>query len=329
MGSAFVSVIIPAYNSGPYLTETIESVLRQTYPHREIIVVDDGSTDDTPARAAAYAPAVTCIRQGRCGVGTARNRGLASARGDYVALLDHDDLWAPEKLAVQVEVAARHPASGMVVCDGVEFDGETILSPHLLDRVFRDALAQVPAGEVTRHVYREIVQGAAIRCPAQTLIPRPVTRRVGSLSTAPEEATDLDYYLRIAREYPVTFHRHSLVRWRYLPTSRSGPSERRTLRWGTLAAPVFARQARLAPAEDRTVVRAALRTFVRRLAREAYYYGRRHELAYARASLWVLIRHAPLDARALVYLAALSLPEGLVGLTVRAARALVRTIRRG
>jgi len=123
MGAAFVSVIIPAYNSGPYLTETIESVLRQTYPHREIIVVDDGSTDDTPARVARYGPALTYIRQAQGGVGAARNRGVAAARGDYIALLDHDDLWVPEKLEVQVEVAARHPASGMLVCDGLEFDG--------------------------------------------------------------------------------------------------------------------------------------------------------------------------------------------------------------
>ena len=317
---ALVSVIIPAYNSGPYLAETIESALRQTHPHREIIVVDDGSTDDTPAHATRYGAAVTYIRQERAGVGAARNRGLAAARGDYIALLDHDDLWAPEKLAVQVAVAARHPTSGLVVCDGVEFDGEKILSRHLLPPVHREAIGSADGGEATRRFYRELVQGAAIRCPAQTLIPRAVTVRVGPLSVSRDEATDLDYYLRIAREYPVTFHDHSLARWRYLPTSHSGPANRRMLRWSELIAPVLARETRRAPAEDRLVVREALRALVRRQAREAYYYGRHHDLAYARRSLRTVMRHAPLDGRALAYFGALWLPPSITALAVRAVR---------
>ena len=322
-----VSVIIPAYNSGPYLSETIESALRQTHPHREIIVVDDGSTDDTPARAARYGAAVTYIRQDGAGVGAARNRGLAAARGDHIALLDHDDLWAPEKLAVQVAVAARHPTSGLVVCDGVEFDGSKILSRHLLAPEYREAIRGAGGGEVTRRVYREMVQGAAIRCPAQTLIPRAVTVRVGPLSVSRDEATDLDYYLRIAREYPVTFHDHSLARWRYLPTSHSGPADRRMLRWSALIAPVLAREARHGPAEDRLVVRESLRALVRRQAREAYYYGRRHDLAYARASLRTVMRHAPLDGRALAYGGALWLPEPITALAARAARGVAGTMR--
>jgi hypothetical protein len=326
---ALVSVIIPAHNSGAYLSETIDSVLGQTYPHREIIVVDDGSTDDTPARVKGYGGAVTYIPQAQAGVGAARNRGLAAARGDYVALLDHDDLWRPEKLAVQVEVASRHPASGMIVCDGVEFEGDTIVSPHLLSRAHRDALDRSPDGEVTGPIYWDLIRGDVIKCPAQTFIPRAVTERVGPLSSARNEATDFDYYLRISREYPVTVHRHSLVRWRYLPTSRSGPAERRMLQWGMLMSPVMAREARRGPPEHRPVVRAALRALVRRHAREAYYYGRRHDLAFARASLRQVMRHAPLDAHALAYLAACSVPDSVATLAGRAWRRLARRAGRG
>ena len=323
-----VSVIIPAYNSGPYLAETIESALGQTYPHREIIVVDDGSTDDTGSRVARYGAAVTYIRQEPAGVGAARNRGLAAARGEYIALLDHDDLWEPDKLAVQVAVAARHPESGLIVCDGVEFDGPRILARHLLAPEYRRALAGAPGGEITRHIYLDLVQGAAIRCPAQTLIPRAVMQKLGPLSTARNEATDTDYYLRIARGHAVTFHHHPLTRWRYLPTSSSGPEEGRMLRWGTLIAPVLAREARRAAVEDRPAVRAALRALVRRQARDAYYYGRRHDLTRARASLWTVMRHAPLDAHALAYLAALWLPEPISSFGGRAARRMARALGR-
>ncbi len=323
-----VSVIIPAYNSGPYLVKTLESALGQTYPDREIIVVDDGSTDDTPSCVERYGAAVTYIRQESAGVGAARNRGLAAARGEYVALLDHDDLWEPDKLAVQVAVAARHPGSGLIVCDGVEFDGPRVLARHLLAPKYLQALAGAPDGEVTRHIYRDLVQGAAIRCPAQTLIPRAVMLKLGPLSTAQNEATDLDYYLRIARGHAVTFHHHSLTRWRYLPTSRSGPEEGRMLRWGTLIAPVLAREARQAPVEDQPAVRTALRALVRRQARDAYYYGRRHDLPRARASLRSVMRHAPLDAHALAYLAALWLPEGVSSFGGRAARRMARALGR-
>ena len=126
----------------------------------------------------------------------------------------------------------------------------------------------------------------------------------------------------------MTFHDHSLARWRYLPTSHSGPANRRMLRWSGLIAPVLARETRLAPAEDRLAVREALRALVRRQAREAYYYGRHHDLAYARRSLRTVMRHAPLDSRALAYLGALWLPPSITALAVRAVRGVAGTLPR-
>ena len=131
-GGQLVSVIIPTYNSGPFVTETIDSVLCQTHPHREIIVVDDGSTDDTPARVRHYGSKISYIRQSNAGVGAARNIGIRAASGDYLAFLDSDDLWLPEKLEVQLAVAARYPDSGLIACDGEYFDGTTTLARHLL-----------------------------------------------------------------------------------------------------------------------------------------------------------------------------------------------------
>jgi glycosyltransferase involved in cell wall biosynthesis len=107
-----VTITIPAYNAGPYIAETLDSVLRQTHPHREIIVVDDGSTDDTPHRLEPYRAAIRYIRQPNLGVGAARNAGLRVASGDYIAFLDADDLWRPTHWRAP---SALGPGSGRAV----------------------------------------------------------------------------------------------------------------------------------------------------------------------------------------------------------------------
>ncbi len=114
-----VSVVIPTYNSAGFVTETIESVLAQTYPHWELVVVDDGSTDDTLAviRACGVPDAqLSLLSMSHGGAGAARNHAIERARGELIAFLDHDDVWLPHKLAVQVETLLRGP------CDVVASD---------------------------------------------------------------------------------------------------------------------------------------------------------------------------------------------------------------
>jgi glycosyltransferase involved in cell wall biosynthesis len=102
-----VSVIIPAYNNGNYLSEAIESVLDQTYPAFELIVVDS-STDETSDIAKKYSPPVHYIFQKKSGIGKARNMGIKLSRGNYFAHLDADDIWVPEKLALQKEAFLKN-----------------------------------------------------------------------------------------------------------------------------------------------------------------------------------------------------------------------------
>jgi glycosyltransferase involved in cell wall biosynthesis len=110
-----VSVIIPTYNRAEYLGAAIESVLEQTCNDLEIIVVDDGSTDGTRSLAQRYHRSIRYIYLDHCGLsGVTRNRGIAAACGAYIAFLDSDDLWLPNKIERQLAYCAQHPHMGMI-----------------------------------------------------------------------------------------------------------------------------------------------------------------------------------------------------------------------
>ena len=104
-----ISVVIPAYNAGRFLARTIDSVLAQTCGAQEIIVVDDGSTDDTAEVARTYGSKIRYIAQANAGASVARNTGIEAAAGEWIAFLDADDEWLPEKLAKQTELLKKNP----------------------------------------------------------------------------------------------------------------------------------------------------------------------------------------------------------------------------
>jgi len=108
-----VSVVVPVFNGERFLREALQSIVAQTLAPMETIVVDDGSTDSSVTIARGLA---TCIAQSNTGVAAARNRGAALARGEFLAFLDQDDAWLPEKLAVQVAFLGDHPNLGFCVC---------------------------------------------------------------------------------------------------------------------------------------------------------------------------------------------------------------------
>src|ERR1051325_1035845 len=122
------SVIIPTYNRSSYLKVTLESVWRQTLTDYEIIIVDDGSTDDTSAYLSQIGERVTVIRQLNRGPGIARNRGAESARGEYLAFLDSDDLWFPWTLATFAALIREHSSPALLAANLQAFHNETELS---------------------------------------------------------------------------------------------------------------------------------------------------------------------------------------------------------
>jgi glycosyltransferase involved in cell wall biosynthesis len=108
-----ISVVIPAFNASKHISRTIESVLRQTLPADEIVVVDDGSTDDTGAIAASFGPPVRVIRTPNSRLPATRNRGVQEAKGEWIAFIDADDLWVDNKLERQMQELSRHPEADL------------------------------------------------------------------------------------------------------------------------------------------------------------------------------------------------------------------------
>ena len=122
-GAPLVSVIIPAYNAAPYITETIDSVFAQTYSNYEVIIVNDGSpdTDALEGALAPYRHSAVYIKQANRGPGGARNAGILRARGEYVAFLDSDDTWLPYYLAQQMRVLEQDSTLDLVYSDALLF----------------------------------------------------------------------------------------------------------------------------------------------------------------------------------------------------------------
>ncbi|MGA2565115.1 MAG: glycosyltransferase family A protein, partial [Steroidobacteraceae bacterium] len=110
-----ISCIVPVFNGARFLGEALDSILAQTLPPTEIIVVDDGSIDATAEVAAAYAPRVSVVRQANAGPASARNRGIDLATGEFISFLDADDLWHKEKLARQMQALIADASAGFCI----------------------------------------------------------------------------------------------------------------------------------------------------------------------------------------------------------------------
>lgn len=120
--SSFVSIIIPCYNQGEFLSDAIQSALDQDYPDKEIIVVNDGSTDNTQEAAAQFLPAIRYIEQENRGVSSARNAAIKIAKGTYVAFLDSDDVLLPGSIAKRTAYLESHPETAFICSDSIYFN---------------------------------------------------------------------------------------------------------------------------------------------------------------------------------------------------------------
>jgi GT2 family glycosyltransferase len=184
-----VSVIIPAYNAVTTLRKTLDSVLAQTFTSFEIIVVDDGSTDATIAVATTVDdPRVRVLAQSNAGVSVARNRGAAAARGELLAFLDADDLWASDKLACQIAALQAHPDAGLAFSWTAFVDDRGDLLP-----------GGGVAGRAEGWVFSDLLLlGNFVGNGSAALIRRTAFEAVGGFEPTLRTAEDWDFYLRLA-----------------------------------------------------------------------------------------------------------------------------------
>ena len=199
-----VSVIIPTYNYGRFIGEAVDSALAQTRAPLEVIVVDDGSTDDTAEVLAAYSDRVRVLRQKNSGVAMARNAGIAAARGEYLAFLDSDDAWYPRKLERQMPRFDAEPSLGLVHCGA-----ETIDSGGRTLKTSVDGL-EGRVAEAMLRLDREVImpQGSSI------VVPKRVAEEVGGFDARLPPSEDWDFCYRVAARYAVGYVPEVLVRYR-------------------------------------------------------------------------------------------------------------------
>ncbi len=209
MPEPVVTVVIPLFNAQDVIRDTLESVLAQTYGGYEIVIIDDGSTDGSGDVIRSYGDCLRYIRQPNGGVAQARNRGIAAARGRYIALLDHDDLWAPDKLAKQVAVLDAQPAVGMVVTDVAH-----------IDRAGRPLHQVGPAYQPQHEFARLFVQGF-VPTPSATLIRAHILKAISGFDEQFNSAgmDDHELWTRIAEATtimgiaePLTYHRNREIK---------------------------------------------------------------------------------------------------------------------
>jgi glycosyltransferase involved in cell wall biosynthesis len=199
--SPLVSVIVPCYRQAHYLAEAIESVLAQTYPHIEVVVVDDGSPDNAGEIAARY-PGVRYVREKRRGVSEARNLGIRTSTGSFLIFLDADDRLLPEGVAIGLDCFSRHPEVAFVsgLFRFVATDGATLYERQ--------------GHRVVANHYEEMLRRNYIAAPCAVMWRRGVFEALAGFNPAFSVTADYELYLRALREFPAWSHEQEVAEYR-------------------------------------------------------------------------------------------------------------------
>ena len=203
-----VSVVVPTYNRPQYVGQTIESILSQTFQDFEIVVVDDGSTEETRQVLAPYADRIKYFYQANQGLCAARNFGFKQTSGEYVAFLDDDDLWLPHTLEKLLEVMIKNPELAFVCADTYLIDPE-----GNIDRI-KDEIGGL--NSTFNDLYEKwFVQILAV------LMRRSCLEKVGLFDEGVYLSECYDLFLRLAKRYPFHYIHEPLAKYRIHPTNAS------------------------------------------------------------------------------------------------------------
>jgi glycosyltransferase involved in cell wall biosynthesis len=249
-----VSVIMPVFNNERFISDAIESVLRQTYDRWELLIVDDGSNDASGRIAESYERRfpgqIWCLRQDNRGPGAARNRGIRRARGRYVAFIDADDVWLPVKLERQVAALERDAAVGLVYCDNYFVDEKRQAIPGYRREV---TLYQGQVAPMLFQHYFIITSAVVIR--------RACCETVGQFREDIRVGEDYDYFLRCAQRYPVGLVAEKLYERRHRSGSMSSRDDAVNARNDIEILTTFARENTVFYRNNRSAVRSRLRDY--------------------------------------------------------------------
>ena len=196
--SPTVSVIIPTYNRWPLVGDAIDSVLAQRDGDFEVIVVDDGSTDDTVQQLSRFGSRLRVLQQPNRGVSAARNLAARHARGNYLAFLDSDDLWLPEKLAIQTVFMEQNPAVQICQTEEAWIRNGVRVNPKAKHRK--------PSGDIFLPSLE-----LCLVSPSAVMLTRELFERVGGFDETLPVCEDYDLWLRIAVDHPVSLIDAALV----------------------------------------------------------------------------------------------------------------------
>ncbi len=206
-----VSVVISNYNYSKFVHEAIDSVLAQTYKKLEIIVVDDGSTDNSLEIIAGYSSKIKVISKQNAGVSSARNIGLSQAKGEYICFLDSDDVWRPEK--VEVQISLLYDAPKACIYTGVQFIDERgatlgLMRPKYRGNVWRQYLW---------HPGRAIVP---VGC-SNAILPTNIAKQIGGFNQRFSMSADWDFFRKVADTLEIAYDSKILVSYRQHSSSMS------------------------------------------------------------------------------------------------------------
>jgi glycosyltransferase involved in cell wall biosynthesis len=198
--SSLVSIIIPCYNHGNYLADAIDSLYKQTYQYIEIIVVDDGSTDNTKEIAEKYAD-IKYVYQSNQGLSAARNTGIKHSKGDYLVFLDADDWLFPKALETNVSYLQKNEKAAFVSGAHQKINQDEVILED--DRV-----------KVDKNHYQQLLQGNYIGMHATVLYQRWVFDDSFNFDVSLKACEDYDLYLKISRKYPIIHHQELIAAYR-------------------------------------------------------------------------------------------------------------------
>jgi len=185
-----ISVIIPTYNRAWTLAVSIDSVLVQDYKNIELIVIDDGSTDNTPNLLDTYSGRLKQIRQANAGVSAARNRGIAEATGDFLAFLDSDDTWLPRKIGRQIDFFIRRPETLICQTQEIWIRNNVRVNPRKYHKKLSGMIFE-PSLDL------------CLVSPSAVMIKKELLNEIGCFDESLPACEDYDLWLRASCRYPV------------------------------------------------------------------------------------------------------------------------------